>query len=1413
MTTTSTGTNPESGPVRKLTHVENLIWIGQRMAGSAPIYNMALAVTLHGIDAERFATAYERLAAGFAPLRASVRAGDDGPMLDLATERPRELQRLDLRAEDDALASANNWMERAAAEPFDLNEPLLRSALIRVDDASYVWFINQHHIITDAWSCKLMLAAMDREYRGEPIDDAQQTIGQPPAAKAITESRLEEARSHWRRVYRSVPQQDPTFGRLNPQRDPASDRLTWQLDAEEVKRLQAVASREFPALSPHMSLFIAFAALLVSLMSRISQRRSIGFEAPFANRATRRDQQTPGLFIELFPLAADVDEATTFADLGHQIQKQLPATVKYGMPGSSVPTGNNGCDAVLNFIPFLLGDFDGRAVQAQFVHPGAHDAAHALRLQVWDLCSDGGLTIMFDINRAMVGVQNQGTVINYFKSLLASFIDQPDAQVAAIPLLSATQRSRVIDAYNDTGSAALPTRPVIQAIFEQAEKTPEAPALACQGEQLSYAGLTARVDSVATALSRLGIASGDRVCISATRSMALVESILAVMRLGATYVPVDPDYPASRRAAIYATVRPQLLLSDADSGDVAAGDIRHAVIGDLLAGAPPGEESRAALPDWSQLRLDDLAYVLFTSGSTGTPKGVPVSQEGLAVYLHWAVSAYADEGPVTMPLLTSIAFDLTVTSLFLPLLCGGCVVVYTPTTDSFDDSLFRAVEDDVVDTIKLTPSHLRMLQRLDLHRSRIRNLVVGGEQLTVDIADSIGRQFDNVRIFNEYGPTEAVVGCMIHQHTPTGTHTGADDEGPKTLGAHAVPIGKPAAHTRIYLLNGARQPVHPEVTGEIYVHRAGAPTAYLDDPEATAGAFFPDLVSPDATMYRTGDLARFNEHGDLVYLGRSDEQVKVAGHRVETEEIESALQRVAGIDACSVLLDRPTSAAPAAVVHCSECGIGNDTPGIKLDEDARCNLCRDFEKYAARVDAYFRERDELREIIAEAATRKTGKYDCMALLSGGKDSSYALYQLVNMGFKVYGLTLDNGFISPEALANAQRVVDDLGIDHEFATTEHMPEIFRDSLSRFSNVCQGCFKTIYTLSLRRADELGIPVLVTGLSRGQLFETRLNLGLFHGNRSDEEIDRTVLQARKAYHRRNDAVTQCLGNEDFLDDGIFERVQLVDFYRYWSASLTEMLDFLQTRAPWIRPSDTGRSTNCLINDVGIHVHRKERGFHNYAVPYSWDVRLHQKDRDQAIHELNDDIDRERVAEILQEIDYQPVHKEDRRAEQLVAFYTAAEARDPEQLRDELGKVLPAWAVPHRFMHVESIPLTINGKVDRGTLLARLSATPSSQAFRTPETEGEEAVAELWAELLPVVDIGADDNFFELGGTSIEAIEFMTRLCDGFAVALPLDLIFNKPVLADIAVELESALVAEIEGMSDAEVRAALEEGGVQS
>ena len=188
------------------------------------------------------------------------------------------------------------------------------------------------------------------------------------------------------------------------------------------------------------------------------------------------------------------------------------------------------------------------------------------------------------------------------------------------------------------------------------------------------------------------------------------------------------------------------------------------------------------------------------------------------------------------PASTSVSFDLTVTSIFLPLLCGGRVVVYAPTTDSFDDGLFRAAEEDRVDTIKLTPSHLRLLLRRDLHRSRIRTLIVGGEQFTVELANSVSKQIGDVRIFNEYGPTEAVVGCMIYEFV---TDDAANKSINNSVDESFVPIGKPAHHTRVYLLNEGQQPVHPGVTGELHIQRQGAPHRYYENRKVIGTRFLP----------------------------------------------------------------------------------------------------------------------------------------------------------------------------------------------------------------------------------------------------------------------------------------------------------------------------------------------------------------------------------------------------------------------------------------------------------------------------------------------------------------------------------------------------------------------------------------------
>jgi amino acid adenylation domain-containing protein len=807
------------------------------------------------------------------------------------------------------------------------------------------------------------------------------------------------------------------------------------------------------------------------------------------------------------------------------------------------------------------------------------------------------------------------------------------------------------------------------------------------------------------------------------------------------------------------------------------------------------EAGRKLTFDGDAPELDDLAYLIYTSGSTGRPKGVLVEHGGLADYLQWASDRFVRGERLTYALFTSMAFDLTVTSLFLPLITGGTLEIYPEPGGPVDTALMDVARDDAVDFIKLTPSHLSLLARMGLDGSRIRRIVVGGENLRTRLAATVSTQLhDEIELYNEYGPTEAIVGCVAHRY----------DRQHDT--AASVPIGVPADHYTVEILNQAMMPVPEGVPGELWVAGDGLARGYLGLDKLTAENFQPHPDRPGERRYRTGDLVRITDRGVLEYLGRNDRQLKVSGFRVEPAEIEAAMLSLPMIEGCAVVARRsstPLQKSQEEIRHCVRCGLPSNYPKAVFDGEGVCSLCRSYDSIKDHAQAYFKTEDDLRAIFAESARQHDPDYDCMMLYSGGKDSSYALCRLVEMGLQVYAFTLDNGFISEDAKENIRKVTAQLGVPVEFGTTPAMNAIFRDSLMRFSNVCNGCFKTIYTLSMKRARELGIPIIVTGLSRGQMFETRLTEEMFRDGRcSPEEVDAAVLAARKVYHRVADEATRSLDVSIFEDDRIFSEIQFVDFYRFVDVGMDELYSYLKKKVPWVRPRDTGRSTNCLINDIGIHIHKEERGFHNYALPYSWDVRLGHKNREDALAELDDDIDLDHVQRTLTEIGYD----EDRAAAEsdhtaLEAFYVASRDLPDHELRHQLGELLPAQLIPVHLQRVDAIPLTASGKIDERALRALSSDRLSDTPYRPPEGPVAEYLAGIWQEELGAERVGADDGFFELGGTSLTAMQVMLQLCQEFNIDLPLETMFTHPVLGELARVAEDKILADVAEIPETE------------
>jgi acyl carrier protein len=323
---------------------------------------------------------------------------------------------------------------------------------------------------------------------------------------------------------------------------------------------------------------------------------------------------------------------------------------------------------------------------------------------------------------------------------------------------------------------------------------------------------------------------------------------------------------------------------------------------------------------------------------------------------------------------------------------------------------------------------------------------------------------------------------------------------------------------------------------------------------------------------------------------------------------------------------------------------------------------------------------------------------------------------------------------------------------------------------------------------------------------MFETRLTEEMFRdGRRSPEEIDAAVLAARKIYHRVEDEVSRSLDVEIFREDRIFEEIRFVDFYRYCDVGLGELLSYLRRRVSWVRPEDTGRSTNCLINDVGIFVHKKQRGFHNYALPYSWDVRMGHKTRTEALAELDDAIDPDYVKRTLAEIGSDPddlLAGDDRPLP--VAYYVSSVSLSADQIRDHLADRLPAQLIPVAFQRVDSIPLTLQGKVDADALPPIESQRLEETRFRSPEGPVEEYLAEVWRRQLGVDRVGADDSFFELGGTSLGAMEVMIGLCREYDIDLPLETLFEQPRLSLLARAAEDRILADVADLAEPAVQA---------
>jgi amino acid adenylation domain-containing protein len=1393
----------------ELTCAERQIWTGQRLAPESPLYNMALAFTIESeLDVKVFEEALRALVAGCDALRTVFVEDETGPRRQVRELLEWDFEYRDLSDQDDADLLLRADLEARSQRNMRLEEILFDTALFRIAPQRFVWYLNQHHLVTDAGSTALLFRRMSTLYAQAIERGGSCTSTDWPSyetfiaheSKVLVSKQGERARAYWDGLAASPPHPTPFYGARPYVRNGRSTRHVVPLGAARSAAIRERAgSGSFRAMTTDMALFNLFATGLMAFTARVADAREPALSAPSHNRSSAALRETVGLLIELFPLMVEIEDEETFDSLAARVGRANQKRLVHAVAGTSEVAPNT--DVVLNFIKGGFGEFAGFESQSSWIHPGYVDAQHKLRLQVYDFDRTGEFRLELDLNEEVFGVAHAEAAIRHFLLLLDALLEDPDQSIFAPPLAALDEQRELS---HPARAAARPPSLLAQ-IAAQVEQTPDAIAIREGDVEISYATMHRRAERLGAFLGRnlaSDTAAGqERIGVFLPRSAELVIALQGVLAAGAAYVPLDPGMPDERLIYLCQDAGLARVLTTTElSARAAAWGVTALTFEDVEPPDAIGVES----PTCGE---DALAYVLYTSGSTGRPKGVMVSRRSIASYIDWARSEYSAGEAVDFPLFTSPGFDLTLTSIFTPLVCGGSVVVYPSDPDEDAFIVRRVIEDDRVDVVKLTPSHLALIRDLPLDRSRIRALILGGEDLPVSLAASVVDAFGgDVRLFNEYGPTEATVACALHRFDRD------RDRG------NSVPIGRPADNATIHVVDSNLNPVPLGVVGEIAIGGEGVAQGYLGLDELTRESFVADPVNPGKRFYRTGDRGRWNRNGQLEFLGRVDLQIKWRGARIEIGEVEAALASFPDIGQCAAKL-MSTQRDSAVTRRCARCGLESAHPEARLDAQSVCSICHDFEKRRTHVASYFSTMADLEAIMAEASEKATGPHDCLVLSSGGKDSTYALCKIVDLGARPLVFHLDNGYISEQALENVRRVVDELGLEMVVGRTPSMNEIFADSLRRYSNVCNGCFKTIYTLSMNIAHERGIKTIVTGLSRGQIFETRLADHYRQNIFDPDAIDRTILEARKAYHRMDDAVAQSLDVEIFQDDSIFDEIRFVDFYRYCESTLDEMMSYLGKRTPWVRPSDTGRSTNCRINEVGIFVHTRERGFHNYSLPYSWDVRLGHKERDAATAELDDRIDVPTVRDRLDVLGYREQTPSEVAENRLVAYYVSDRELNTGEIRRFLADRLPPEMIPAIFERLDALPLTANGKLDRQSLRAPEGHRPLlERAYSQPRSEAEKALVEAWCETLNLDRIGIDDDFFELGGDSIQCIQIVT-LARQKGWEISPQLLFEHPTVAELARHAQVATEEPAAGewttaqASDAELSELLDEFGESS
>ncbi|MEM1318971.1 MAG: amino acid adenylation domain-containing protein [Bacteroidota bacterium] len=890
---------PEGQPA-PLSYGQQRLWLLQQLYPGNPFYQYGHSYHFRGaLDRAALLKSFERLMERHSLLR-TVFVEEDGQRRQVAGAAQLDYEFKDLSTTSGSpLEQAHRLGLEMAGRPFDLREgPLLRLQLFQLGEEEHFLILAMHHIIGDRWSLELLNVEWAQLYAAELGATSTEL---PPLSVQYADYAYwqqkqpvnQKGMDYWlQQLSGELPQLMLPTDRPRPLRPSfKGGSISRRLSPELSERLRQLSTQL--QVTPYVLFLAAFKVLLY----RYTGQTDLLVGTPFTNRDRMELQKLIGFFNETLVMRSQLSAEMSFKGLVEQLRKTtLDAFAHKNTPFDALVKAlkpeRHGSANPLFQVMFLYNTALPKPAFAEGLT--VEEAVLDLGVSKFDLTlfvNEHGdyLEATFEYAAELFAASTIERWLEHWAVLLEGIAQHPDSTIVRLPLLPDPERQLLLDNWNQT-QLELPAIEVIHDYIEQgAVEHPDQTAVVFAEDQLSYQQLNQNANALAHALIDRGVEAGQVVGLYIHRSVEMMVGILGILKAGAAYLPLDPNYPADRITFMLEDAEVSLVVCSSDSQGQLPPQAKAALSIETAMEAFALQADQA--PDLKRSG-DQLAYIIYTSGSTGKPKGVPISHRNL-IHSTAARFDFYQYQPGNFLLLSSFSFDSSIVGIFWTVCSGGTLVLPPRRIEQDIEQLTTLIaQHQVTHTLMLPSLYKLLLEFASTEALRSLNTVmVAGEACPSAVVQQHFERLPEATLYNEYGPTEASVWCIAHQMTP------ADAEG-------LVPIGRPIPNARIYLLDSQLRPVPIGVPGELYVGGLGVAGGYLKRPELTAERFIDwELDGKKERLYKTGDLAKYRSDGIVDFLGRADQQVKIRGFRVEPDEIAAVLLQFVGVQEALVIAD------------------------------------------------------------------------------------------------------------------------------------------------------------------------------------------------------------------------------------------------------------------------------------------------------------------------------------------------------------------------------------------------------------------------------------------------------------------------------------------------------------------------------